>query len=357
MTITALPAAPSTSDPTNFATQADALLAALATFVTEANALAVAMNLNSTTDTSASSVAIGTGAKTFTVTAGKSFQPGMYLVIADTAAPSTNSMYGQITSYSTDQLVMNITGIVGSGTKTAWTISQSASNAYALAADTATTANRTDSSEVTVTAHATTGDIFAAAANSILWDDAGGAITTTAFPAASKAGLVRDCRCNGASKFTAGANLEIEGVPSGTTVTLADKASFTVRAITTTLHRMTYSVSGTFTVTGTGFTVNPTATATFNIEDGFANISIPEGALQGTSNASTFTITGLPACLATTANKVLPFMDGTDNTAATYIAPRVVGNVIELHKTHISVGFTGSGTKALGSGEFSYRIP
>jgi hypothetical protein len=128
MTITALPTPPSTNDPANFAAKADALLAALPKFVSEANAVAVAMNLNSTTDTSATSNAIGIGAKTFTVTGGKSFQPGMYLVIADTAAPSTNSMFGQITSYSGTSLVMNIISILGSGTKTAWTISQSAPN-------------------------------------------------------------------------------------------------------------------------------------------------------------------------------------------------------------------------------------
>ena len=128
MAITALPTPPSRSSdtPAQFSTKADALLGALPTFVTEANDTAAALNLNATNDTSSSSVAIGTGAKTFTVTAGKSFQPGMYLVIADTAAPSTNSMIGQITSYSGTTLVMNIVSITGSGTKTAWTISQSA---------------------------------------------------------------------------------------------------------------------------------------------------------------------------------------------------------------------------------------
>jgi hypothetical protein len=128
MTIDALPIGPSTLDPTHFSAEGDALIAALPKFITQANAVAVAMNLNSTTDTSASSITVGTGAKTFTVTAGKSFQPGMYLVIADTAAPSTNSMYGQITSYSGTTLVMNIISVLGSGTKTAWTISQSAAN-------------------------------------------------------------------------------------------------------------------------------------------------------------------------------------------------------------------------------------
>lgn len=44
MAITPLPEAPSTSDPTNFDSEADAFIAALAAFVTEANVLAAAMN-------------------------------------------------------------------------------------------------------------------------------------------------------------------------------------------------------------------------------------------------------------------------------------------------------------------------
>lgn len=124
MTITALPTPPLRSDPVNFAARADTFLAALPTLQAEVNAATIAMNLNATTDTSASSVLIGTGAKTFTVTSGKSFLGGMYLLIADTAAPSTNSMFGQVTSYTTTSLVMNIISVKGSGTKTAWTISQ-----------------------------------------------------------------------------------------------------------------------------------------------------------------------------------------------------------------------------------------
>lgn len=122
--ISTLPPAPSRADPINFSDEADALLGALDGFVTETNAVAVAMNLNDTNDVSTSSVAIGLGAKTFTVTAAKSFLPGMFLSIADDAAPSTNSMFGQITSYSGTTLIMNITFFYGSGTKSAWTISQ-----------------------------------------------------------------------------------------------------------------------------------------------------------------------------------------------------------------------------------------
>jgi len=46
MAITALPDAPSRSDPTNFATEADAWVAAMDTFTDEANALATALNLS-----------------------------------------------------------------------------------------------------------------------------------------------------------------------------------------------------------------------------------------------------------------------------------------------------------------------
>mgnify|MGYP001488236970 CR=1 FL=1 len=126
MAITALPTPPSRATPSTFSTLADAFLGALPTFATEANAQAAALELNDTTDASTTSNAVGLGAKTFTVTAGKSFQPGMWLVIADTAAPSTNQMFGSVTSYSGTTLVMNITLVAGSGTKTAWTISFSA---------------------------------------------------------------------------------------------------------------------------------------------------------------------------------------------------------------------------------------
>ena len=53
MTITALPPAPSSSDPTNFATKADALLGALAQFVSEMNAAVTNVNAKETLATAA----------------------------------------------------------------------------------------------------------------------------------------------------------------------------------------------------------------------------------------------------------------------------------------------------------------
>lgn len=60
------------------------------------------------------------------MSASKSFVGGMYLVIAETAAPSINSMLAQVTSYSGTTLIVNVISVVGSGTIAAWTISQSA---------------------------------------------------------------------------------------------------------------------------------------------------------------------------------------------------------------------------------------
>jgi hypothetical protein len=109
----------------------------LNTFPTEFNDSIVALNLNSTNGTSSTSNSIGTGAKTFTANTAKSWQPGMWALIADTAAPSTNYMAGPITSYNsgTGSLVVNVQVAVGSGTKTAWTISQSAPGGATLGAN------------------------------------------------------------------------------------------------------------------------------------------------------------------------------------------------------------------------------
>jgi hypothetical protein len=102
------------------------------TFMTWVNDTATAMNFNSTNDVSSTSVVIGTGSKSLTVSASKSYQGGMYVVISDNTTPGTsnsvNSMTAQVTSYnsSTGVLVVNVLKYLGSGTKTAWVISQCA---------------------------------------------------------------------------------------------------------------------------------------------------------------------------------------------------------------------------------------
>ncbi len=73
--------------------------------------------------TSTSSVAIGTGSKSFTTAdSGKPYQEGTPLRIADAAAPETNFMDCIVTSYSGTSLVVESIGFGGSGTKSSWTI-------------------------------------------------------------------------------------------------------------------------------------------------------------------------------------------------------------------------------------------
>lgn len=75
--------------------------------------------------TSTTSVAIGTGSKSFTTQTGKVWAVGTPLRVANTASPSTQFMDGVVTSYNsgTGALVVNVVGITGTGTLATWTIS------------------------------------------------------------------------------------------------------------------------------------------------------------------------------------------------------------------------------------------
>jgi hypothetical protein len=154
--ITPLPSPPpSTSDPTNFDTRADALLGALPTFGTEQNAAIAAMNTvsgevtasaasaaaNATAATTAASVAtnatnyltritltlaIGTGAKSLTglvSTLAMVNGDDWYLVDPTNAA---NRMHGIISSHtagsSTATLTVASGGFAGSGSPTSWLV-------------------------------------------------------------------------------------------------------------------------------------------------------------------------------------------------------------------------------------------
>lgn len=166
-TITALPTAPSTSDPSTFASRADALIAALPTMISQMNAAGVEVNTDTVTTntnnsattasaaaaaasaaaaavsaasavaasttngTSASAITIGTGSKTFTTQSSKNWVVGMWMMIAYTTDP-TNYMYGYVTSYSGTTLIVTVTQTGGSGNLGAWTIALSAPQATIL---------------------------------------------------------------------------------------------------------------------------------------------------------------------------------------------------------------------------------
>lgn len=107
----------------DFRAAANVLLSgALQTMVDELNVVALAMTQVALSDTSTTSNSVTTGALTFTVTAGKSFLPGMFLIIADAAAPTTNYIFAQVDSYSATTLTVTGLTATGSGTKTSWVI-------------------------------------------------------------------------------------------------------------------------------------------------------------------------------------------------------------------------------------------
>lgn len=76
------------------------------------------------TTTSASSVAVGTGAKTIVCAADVGYVVGSDVLVADAAAPTTNAMFGKVTSYTaaTKTLVLDVYYAYGSGTISNWLV-------------------------------------------------------------------------------------------------------------------------------------------------------------------------------------------------------------------------------------------
>lgn len=159
--IDSLPTAPSRSDsPDVFVERADAWVAALTPWTTQTNGMATwmestasAVDADATTASNAATAANnaaasalgapGTnatsttpltpslGSKSLTIQTGKLFSPGQFVVIADTSAPTTNYMVGNISSYNsaTGNLVVNATNNAGSTLASNWTISLTGSPA------------------------------------------------------------------------------------------------------------------------------------------------------------------------------------------------------------------------------------
>jgi hypothetical protein len=71
---------------------------------------------------STSSVAIGTGDKTFTVPTGKNFAAGMPVRVSSKANPETVYMLGTVKSYAGSVLVITSTGAFGTGSRNDWSV-------------------------------------------------------------------------------------------------------------------------------------------------------------------------------------------------------------------------------------------
>lgn len=91
--------------------------------------------------TSVTSVAIATGAQTFTIQASKLFIAGQILIVSSNAS-ALNYMHGTVTSYSGTSLVMNILDIGGAGTHADWNISVSGTQGTGTVTSVSGTVNR-----------------------------------------------------------------------------------------------------------------------------------------------------------------------------------------------------------------------
>lgn len=153
--IPTLPSAPTpapdrlTQDPDIFEAAVAALLDYLRQYPDLLNqwAQAVVATVSGTdfNGTSASSVAVGSGSKSFTTQAGKLWQIGQFVIVAS-AANAANYMAGQVTAYSGTSLTVEVPvgGTGGSGTYTDWRIGIApAATLYATLAGAETLTNKT----------------------------------------------------------------------------------------------------------------------------------------------------------------------------------------------------------------------
>lgn len=204
-----------------------------------ATAIASKQNINALTTVSITPTAIP-GSVPDDITqvweTGKSFLPGYYVSIVDTALPAVNNMFGLITSYNSTSgaATISVTAKNGSGTISAWTIVTTSQSGVTLGSNTFT--GFQNFARATVSASATTSDIWNALGNQINFT---GSPTVTGFPAAPQAGASRKLICTGACSFTAGANMLIDGVSSGNTVVCAQNDIIHVEAVSTTRFRLT----------------------------------------------------------------------------------------------------------------------
>lgn len=116
------------------------------------------------------------------------------------------------------------------------------------------------------------------------------------------------------------------------------------------------TVTGTFTMTGTGFAVAPTVTVSYKIINGVVFLTIPWGGINGTSNATTFTLTGLPTAIQPSVSKELPALISSDAGVVVFTEAVIAAGTITLNKNGLNSAWTASGVKRLWTTDVSYSL-
>lgn len=239
-----------------------------------ASAAAAAASATALSATSTTSLTPSLAEQIVTTQSGKDFPAGTFVMLVS-SSDSAVWMYGPVTSYSGTTLTFT-PSVVGTATaKADWNISGrvGARGAAGLTFTGGSLTSAINTARATVASAATTADIWGAAGNQIDWT---GTVTCTGFPAAPQAGAERVLICVGAAPFTAGANMLIDGVASGSTVTCAANDQMIVRAVSTTqfkLSRVKYDGTAQVTPIASALillsTVTASAAATVDVETTF----------------------------------------------------------------------------------------
>ena len=116
---------------------------------------------------------------------------------------------------------------------------------------------------------------------------------------------------------------------------------------------VTNLAAGTFTATATGLTTSPTGTVKYAVNNSVVTLDIP--AISGTSNATSFTLTGMPVEARPAADKdILCRVQDNSGAVTTGLMRVKTTGVIELYASVSGNAFTAAGTKSVSTMSVSY---
>ncbi len=115
-----------------------------------------------------------------------------------------------------------------------------------------------------------------------------------------------------------------------------------------------HSSSGTFTLTGTGFTVEPTTTVEYVKFGRLVHLFIPRASMTGISNSTSFVCTGIPYHLQPVTDSAFPLCEAYDNGTLCSAAILLTGTTLVVSKGALGQAWTGSGVKNFVGSEFTY---
>lgn len=217
--------------------------AASASATAAANSAAAAAALaGAFVGTSSTSVAIGTGNKSFTTQSGELYTAGVFIT-AVSQADNSNFMFGQVVSYnsSTGALVLGVQVVGGSGTFADWNLSLTGARGAQGAQGPQGLTGGVNGGQMLAALDELKGANIAAAATTNVWGITGnsatltGTTTITSFGTASQAGAKRTLIAAAVTQLTNSANLIL---PGGTNYTTAVGDRLEIYAETTTQHRV-----------------------------------------------------------------------------------------------------------------------